>query len=190
MNVNASAAVKKPRGIFVAGPDLNIPYEPLRPPAPPLLFDIRGIDLNATAVDRGGIEAVNKHRGQAVQIDRLAWVGENCQQAIAIRKVRHDEWWCAGHIPGQPIMPAVMMVEAAAQLTSWMFLARGIVYYEFVGFTRIEDTKFRNKVEPGDTLVILCQQVKFHLRRMVCDAMGLVDGKIAFETRITGMPIL
>ena len=189
-SVNVSAALKKPRGVYVAGPDLKIPYEPLRPPAPPLLFDIRGIDLDATAVDLEGIKAINKHRGQAVQLDRLAWVGDNCEQAIPIRKVRDDEWWCAGHIPGRPIMPAVMMVEAAAQLTSWMFLARGIVTFPFVGFTRIENTKFRNRVEPGDTLAILCQQVKFQLKRMVCDAMGLVDGRIAFESRITGMPIL
>lgn len=188
--MEASAALRKPRGIFVAEPDLKIHYEPLRPAAPPLLFDISGIDLNATAVSADGIQLINKHRGEAVQIDRLAWVGENCEQAIAIRNVRDDEWWCAGHIPGRPIMPAVMMVEAAAQITSWMFLARRVVYYDFVGFTRIEDTKFRNKVQPGDTLVILCQQVKFRINRMICDAMGLVDGKIAFESRITGMPIL
>lgn len=172
------------------GSEDRIPLSPLRPAAPPLLFDIEGIDLNATAVDLDGIQAINKHRGEAQQIDRIAWVGEGFAQAIATRYVRGDEWWCAGHIPGYPVMPAVMMVEAAAQLTSWMFQSRKIIEYEFVGFTRIEDTKFRRKVTPGDTLVILANQVKFHIKRFVCDTQGLVDGQIAFESRITGMPIL
>ncbi len=187
--MNVPATVTQPRGIFV-GSENKIPFGALRPAAPPLLFDIEGIDLDATAVDLDGIQDINKHRGEAQQIDRIAWVGEDFNQAVAIRVVRDDEWWCAGHIPGYPVMPAVMMVEAAAQLTSWMFQARKIVEYEFVGFTRIDDTKFRNKVVPGDTLVILANQVKFHVKRFICDTQGVVNGKIAFESRITGMPIL
>ncbi len=187
--VNDTATIRKPVGVLV-GSENNITLAPLRPPAPPLLFDLSGIDFDATVVDYEGIQKYNKHRGEAQQIDRIAWLGENYEQGVAIRKVRDDEWWCPGHIPGRPIMPAVMMVEAAAQLSCWMFLARGIVSYNFVGFTRIEDTKFRNKVEPGDTLVILSQQVKFHIRRFICDTMGLVNGNVAFESRVTGMPIL
>lgn len=160
-----------------------------RPPAPPLLFDIAGIDLDATAVDIHGIRKYNKHRGEAEQIDRIAWLAEGYHQAIGIRKVRDDEWWCPGHIPGEPIMPAVMMIEAAAQLSSYTYLAREIYRHPFVGFTAIDNTKFRHKVVPGDTLVILAIEVRFQARRFICDVQGLVNGRLAFESRITGMPI-
>lgn len=188
--MNLPATLKQPKGVFVGTDDIEIAFEPLRPAAPPLLFSLDGIDLNATVVDLDGIQAINKHRGEAQQIDRIAWIGEGFAQAVAVRYIRDDEWWCPGHIPGHPIMPAVMMVEAAAQLTSWLFQARKVVDYEFVGFTRIDNTKFRNKVTPGDTLYILANQVKFHLRRFICDAQGIVNGKVAFESRITGMPII
>lgn len=157
---------------------------------PRLLFDISKIDLSRTMVDLPGIQKLNKHRGEAQQIDRIIWHTPNFTKALATRLIRDDEWWVKGHIPGNPIYPAVMMVEAAAQLSSYMFQARDVPDYEFVGFTGIDNTKFRLKLSPGDTLYILAKEVKFHVRRFVVDAQGVVNGKLAYETRITGMPIV
>lgn len=185
-----NTATRRPEEVLVAP---KIEFGQWRDPAPPLLFDIAGIDLEQIAVPLEGIQRFNKHRGEAQQVDHITWVGEGYKQAIGSRTVRDDEWWCDGHIPGAPIMPAVMMIEAAAQINSWMFLAKmgpNHEYVGFVGFVRIENTKFRSKVHPGDRLYILCQEIKFHPRRFVVDNMGIkANGDIAFESKITGMVI-
>ncbi|MBL1218886.1 MAG: beta-hydroxyacyl-ACP dehydratase [Planctomycetes bacterium] len=157
---------------------------------PRLLFDIREIDLSATMVDIEEIRRFNKHRGEAEQIDRIVWHSEDYARAVASRLIRDDEWWVAGHVPGNPLLPAVMMVEAAAQVASYTFQVRKFAEYNFVGFTGIDRTKFRQTVSPGDQMYLLVQDVKVNIKRMISDIQGIVDGKLVFETRITGMPIV
>ncbi|MFG0328879.1 MAG: 3-hydroxyacyl-ACP dehydratase FabZ family protein [Phycisphaerales bacterium] len=158
--------------------------------AAPPLFDISHLDLSHTQVDAAGIEKYNKQRGAARMIDRFIHVSEDWKQAVAARRVRDDEWWCEGHIPGEPILPAVLMVEAAAQIASYLFQCREWIHYEFVGFTGIDNTKFRSVVVPGDELILLGQEVKYHPKRMICDVQGWVEDRFCFETRVTGMPVL
>jgi 3-hydroxyacyl-[acyl-carrier-protein] dehydratase len=78
------------------------------------------------------------------------------------------------------------MVESGAQLASIMYYAR-VKTDKFAGFTRIEDTAFRGMVVPGDTLYLVTREVKFSMRRFVADVQGIVDDKIVFESRVTGM---
>ncbi len=157
--------------------------------APPRLFDLSAIDLNATALDRVGIMKYIAQRGLALQLDKLAWFSEDHNRAVAVKHVRDDEWWSAGHVPGQPLMPAVMMIEAGAQLASVIFQIHDVIHHKFIGFTAIDRTKFRGVVHPGDDLIILGQVFKFHPRRMICDLQGWVGDDLIYESRITGMPI-
>jgi len=156
-----------------------------------LLFDPAEIDFGTTQFERPIIEKYNRHRGEAVQIDRIVWMDEAHQRAVATRRIRDDEWWCPGHIPERAIFPAVLMVEASAQLASFMFMSREMINYEFVGFTRIDETVFRSMVGPGDELVLLAREVKFHIRRFICRVQGIKpDGEFVFETKVTGMPLI
>jgi len=150
------------------------------------LFALDGIDMGGTFADKAAIATINPHRGDMMMLDRIVWHDATFDRGIAVKIVRHDEFWVPGHIPGQPLMPGVLMVEASAQLASWMYYKRsGQVW--FAGFTRIEDTTFREQVVPGDELVLLCECMKYALKRFVCRAQGLVSGRIAFDTIVTGM---
>ncbi len=156
--------------------------------ASPILFDISAIDLDATMVPIDLIRKFNKHRFEAEMLDRIAWHTPDLTRAVAIRTVRDDEWWVRGHIPGRPLLPAVLMLESAAQMCSYMFLAREIINYEFVGFTGIGNTKFRGTCTIGDRLVILGKEVKFHIKRFIVDVQGWVGDRFIFESQIIGMP--
>ena len=153
---------------------------------PPLLFDITGIDLNRVAIDAAGIEAVNPHRGAMRLIDGLCHISDDCTTGIAYRDVKADEFWVPGHIPGRPLFPGVLMVEAGAQLASYLTL-RKLTGIKFMGFAGIESVKFRGQVTPGDRLYILGQLTECRPRRTLCSVQGLARGTMVFEATIQGM---
>lgn len=156
--------------------------------APTLLFDIEHVDLDRPRFDVAAIEQVNPHRGEMRLLDAVAWVSEDHAQLVAYRDVGEQEFWVPGHIPGQPVFPGVLMIEAAAQLASFSCLRR-MPDQQFMGFVGVDRVRFRGQVLPGDRFVMLCQQLEFRRRRCVCTTQGLVDGELVFEGTITGMPM-
>lgn len=156
--------------------------------APPLLFDIDKIDLDHVLHNTEAIEAINPHRDPMRMIDGVIYENEQDLTMLAFKDVRADEFWTVGHIPGRPIFPGVLMIEAAAQLASFICL-RKLEGESFMGFSGVENVKFRGMVKPGDRLLILMKQIELRRRRSICDAQGLVDGRLVFEARITGMPM-
>jgi 3-hydroxyacyl-[acyl-carrier-protein] dehydratase len=151
-----------------------------------LLFDISKLDLTACMMDREAIGRLNPHRGVMALLDRVIWIDDPIDHGVAIKHVRQDEFWVPGHIPGYPLMPGVLMVEAGAQLASLMYYKRSGMTW-FAGFTRIEDTSFRGQVLPGDDLLLISKAVKYSIKRFVSDVQGLVNGQVVFEGRFTGM---
>lgn len=154
-------------------------------PTEPIL-NLSVIDLNARLMSRADIARINAHRGDMAMLDGVIWLKDDLTAGVAFKDVRHDEFWVAGHIPGRPIMPGVLMVEAGAQLASVIYYRRTGIEW-FSGFTRIEEVAFRGQVVPGDRLYLLCREVKFSMKRFISDIQGVVDGTIVFEGRITGM---
>ncbi|MEX0887068.1 MAG: 3-hydroxyacyl-ACP dehydratase FabZ family protein [Phycisphaeraceae bacterium] len=156
--------------------------------APELLFDISGIDIDGVMFDAEAIEQVNPHRGGMRLLDAISYLSDDHVRLVAYRDVRADEFWVPGHIPGRPVFPGVLMIEAAAQLASFSCLRR-MPGESFMGFAGVDQVKFRGQVVPGDRLYVLCDQTEFRRRRCVCKAQGLVDGQLVFEGVITGMPM-
>jgi 3-hydroxyacyl-[acyl-carrier-protein] dehydratase len=154
--------------------------------ASPLLIDLSTIDLDATAASEADVGRVNPHCGPIRQLDRVIWHDSAVTQGVGVKFIRHDEFWVPYHIPGRPLMPGVLMIEAAAQLGSFLYRTK-IPNLPFVGFTRCTDTSFRGQVVPGDTLHILCKEVESNRRRFVSQFQCVVAGKLVMETTITGM---
>jgi 3-hydroxyacyl-[acyl-carrier-protein] dehydratase len=150
------------------------------------LIDISTIDLTAVALSAEEVSKIIPQEGDMRQLNKVAYIRNDNQLAVGIKEVKEDEFWVAGHIPGRPIYPGVLMIEAAAQISSILYHLNAEVN-QFMGFTRCDNCSFRGQVLPNSTLALVSIIRKFQRRRFVCDAQGFVDGQFVFEAKITGM---
>lgn len=152
---------------------------------PQLLFDISGIDLERVIYNQEAIRKVNPQRGDMEHLNGLVHMDLEKGEAIGFKDIRDDEFWVEGHIPGRPLFPGVLMVEASAQLAG--FVTHYLCGWEgFIGFGGVESFKFRLPVEPGVRLLILAKKVSVRHRRVSCAVQGLVKGNMVFEGQIIG----
>jgi len=156
---------------------------------PPLLFDLSKLDLNVKPIfDRQDIEKLNPQRHEMQQLDGILWYDKDKFLILGYKDVTENEFWIRGHIPDRPLMPAVIMVEAAAQLSSF-FVKQIYELCGFIGFASIESAKFRSIVEPGQRLYLLGHLTKFKRRIYTCSVQGVVSETLAFETVVSGINV-
>ena len=156
---------------------------------PPLLFDLSQIDLTTSPVfDKEAIGRVNPQQFEMQQLDGILWYDKEKYLILGYKDVTKDEFWVRGHIPGRPLMPAVIMVEAAAQLSG--FFVKHIYELEgFIGFAGIDSAKFRAPVEPGQRLYLLGHITKFKRRKYTTSVQGVVGDTMVFETQVSGLQV-
>lgn len=156
---------------------------------PTLLFDLDKIDLNAPAIfDKEAINKVNLQRYEMQQLDGVLWYDKEKFLILGYKDVTENEFWVRGHIPGRPLMPGVIMVESAAQLSSF-FVKQIYGLQGFIGFASIDEAKFRSVIEPGSRLYMLAHITKFKTRKYTCVVQGIVDGKMVFDTTVSGLNV-
>ncbi len=109
-----------------------------------------------TPLGRAEIEEILPHRDPFLLLDEVLEL-EPGSRVVARKAVRDDEWYLAGHFPGRPIMPGVLMVEALAQAGAVAVLAEEENRGKLALFAGIDDVRFKRIVEPGDVLTLVCE---------------------------------
>ena len=151
-----------------------------------IIFDLNEVDIDKFEVGISGIEEINPHRFEMQQLSGIVKFDPENGIIIGVKDVKDDEFWVRGHIPGRPLLPGVLMVEAAAQLCTYYY-KRARDDNRFLGFVGIDKVKFRGIVVPGDKLIIIAKKVELRSRRAVFDTQGIVNNKLVFEASIIGM---
>jgi 3-hydroxyacyl-[acyl-carrier-protein] dehydratase len=151
---------------------------------PSFIFDISGIDMSAVVADQEAIRLVNPQRGDMEHLNGIIWYDHD-GNVLGFKDVKPDEFWVEGHIPGRPLLPGVLMIEAAAQLSSF-YVKYVMKTAGFIGFGGVETCKFRQQVAPGVRMHILGKLLETRHRRFTSIMQGMVGGQLVFETTIIG----
>ena len=154
------------------------------------LLDISHLDPTKSVFGPDEIRAVNPHRHEFELIDGILEYQEDPVHVVGVKYVREDQFWCRGHLPGDPIFPGVLVVEAGAQVASFCFIKHfGSLKDRFFGFGGIEDTRFRGAVRPGDDLVLVIVPKIMRLRRAIFRLQAYVRGTVVCESTIIGVTV-
>ncbi|MFP4027578.1 MAG: 3-hydroxyacyl-ACP dehydratase FabZ family protein [Candidatus Brocadiia bacterium] len=156
------------------------------PPKP--LVDLDDIDLGKIEDGPEGIRECNPQRYEFEQLDGIIFFNPDEKVVVGFKDVTDDEFWVRGHIPDRPLLPGVLMCEAAAQLCTYYY-KKAMETEKFLGFGALNNVKFRGQVEPGERLILVAKNTDLRSRRAVFDCQGFVDDKLIFEGEVTGMPM-
>ncbi|MCI0379086.1 MAG: beta-hydroxyacyl-ACP dehydratase [Gemmataceae bacterium] len=155
-------------------------------PAPPL-FDLALLDFTKIVADKEEIRRYNPQRFEIEQVDAIVYMDPTRHIVIGYKDLKADEFWTKGHMPGFPLLPGVLICEAAAQVASYYIRKHNLMGGDFLGFGGMDKVRFRAPVKPGDRLVLVGQGIKVHRRQTISRFQGFVGATMVFEADIIGV---
>ena len=135
-----------------------------------------------TLLGREEIEAILPHRPPMLLLDEVLEL-EPGERVVALKRVTEED--CAGHFPGNPIMPGVKMVEALAQAGAVAVLSEEENRGRIALFAGIDDVRFKRVVRPGDRLTLECDLETVRGPIGKGKARATVDGELAVRGILT-----
>lgn len=143
-------------------------------------------NMESTALlDVNQIKELLPHRYPFLLVDKVVEMGSD--YIVGIKNVTVNEMHFLGHFPNEPVMPGVLIIEAMAQCAGLLVLSQVEDPKNYsTYFLKIDNVKFRQKVVPGDTLVMKIVFLS-DVRRGIANIKGyaFVQGKITTEAEMT-----
>lgn len=124
------------------------------------------------------------HRQPFLLLDTIEEL-EPGKRAVGKKCVTYNEPFFAGHFPGEPVMPGVLIVEALAQAGAVAILSNPEFKGKTAYFGAINSARFKQKVVPGDVLMLELEIIKQKGPVGVGKATATVNGKTAVTAELT-----
>ena len=151
--------------------------EEIAPAKCPTEFEGTGVSL-----DTKQILDILPHRFPFLLVDRITELSD--RRVCGIKNVTISEPFFQGHIPGHPIMPGVLIIEAIAQVGAVLVRSKARHKGQLPYLLGIEKARFRRPIHPGDRMDIAVDVLNLHKRYGKFRGKVTVDGKLAVEAEI------
>ncbi len=117
-------------------------------------------------------------------LDRIVEL-EPCVHITAVKSLTMTEEYLADHFPHFPVMPGVLMLEALTQAGAWLVRVSEDFAHSMVVLKQANNVKYAQFIEPGQTLAVTAEVLKFDDKEVKLKAYGTVGGRIILNARLT-----
>ena len=153
-----------------------------------LIVDVTKLDFDNVIADIDEIRRYNPQRYAMEQLTAIVMDDLEASICVGYKDLTDEEFWVAGHMPGMPVMPGVILCEIAAQLCSYYAHKHDLLGDGIVGFGGLDSVRFRGLVRPGDRLVIACEKKQVRRNRMItCRFQAFVGETLVCEGELRGI---
>jgi 3-hydroxyacyl-[acyl-carrier-protein] dehydratase len=153
------------------------------------LVDLSTLDLSRDVIPQEELRALVPHRDYFQLIDGICHFDAENQLLVAYKDWGKDAWWASGHVPGNPLMPGVLMIEGAAQAAT--FLIKKTVDWEierFIGLGGLNDVRFRGTVVPPARVYFVSGKGQVSGKRLArFQAQAFCNGSMTMEMELLGV---
>ncbi|MEM6798859.1 MAG: 3-hydroxyacyl-ACP dehydratase FabZ family protein [Planctomycetota bacterium] len=159
-------------------------------PAIDLILNPAEIDFGKVVADLSAIQKLLPQRHEMEQLTAILIDDPEDGIIAGYKDIAEDEFWVRGHMPGMPLMPGVIMCEAAAQVCSYHVIANRLMETDMLGFGGLDEVRFRGPVTPGDRLLVVAERQKLRPKTIVlCRFQCFVGDTLVCDGRLRGIPI-
>jgi 3-hydroxyacyl-[acyl-carrier-protein] dehydratase len=152
-------------------------------------LDVTAFDYANPLVGLDAIREINPQRHEFEMLSGIVFIDTVGHRLVGFKDLAHDEFWTRGHMPGYPVLPGVLMCEAAAQLCGY-YISRFVVGPgRLIGLAGIDEARFHRPVRPGERLIVVGTGMKVDRRLSRFRVLGTVAGEKAFEALVGGVPM-
>jgi len=154
------------------------------------LVDFSTLNCTDNLVPEETLRKALPHINEFQLIDGICTVDVEREIVVGYKVWDEEPWWGLAHIPGRPMMPGVLMIEGCAQIAAILVENFGeFPDDKFMALVGVDNTRVRRMIQPPATVYFAGTLASHSSRIAKVKAQCIIDGEIAVETELRGVPV-